>query len=139
MESKHLSVVIERSPQQVYDYAAEPDHLPLWASGLAQAEVERDGDRLTMQSPMGSVTVIFSPRNTYGVLDHDVTLPGGEVVANPVRVVAHPDGAEIVFTVRQRDLSESKFEQDASTVMSDLRRLKELVESDEKREKKEAP
>jgi hypothetical protein len=30
----------------------------------------------------------FVPRNEYGVLDHEVTLPSGESVHNPMRVIA---------------------------------------------------
>jgi hypothetical protein len=37
---------------------------------------------------MGRVTVTFAPRNDFGVLDHDVTLPSGETVYNPLRVIS---------------------------------------------------
>jgi len=33
---------------------------------------------------MGRVTFTLTPRNTFGVLDHDVTLPSGETVYNPL-------------------------------------------------------
>lgn len=105
MRSHHVSEVIERSPAEVYAYASNPNNLPEWAAGLAMGEVTRDGPTLTVDSPMGRVSVRFAPLNEFGILDHDVTLPSGEIVSNPVRVLAHPDGSEIVFTVRQRDLS----------------------------------
>jgi hypothetical protein len=34
------------------------------------------------------VTVRFAATNEFGVLDHRVTLPGGEPVDNPMRVLA---------------------------------------------------
>jgi hypothetical protein len=40
---------------------------------------------------MGRVGFAFAERNEYGVLDHEVTLPSGEVLYNPMRVV--PDGS----------------------------------------------
>ncbi len=71
----------------------------------------------------------FTPRNEYGVLDHTVTLPDGTQVLNPVRVIAHPEGAEIVFTVRQLGSSDAQSAADVATVTADLRRLKELLEA----------
>ena len=91
-------------------------------------EVIRDGDSLLVESPMGQVTVVFTPRNDFGVIDHDVRLPSGEVVNNPVRVVAHPDGAEIIFTIRQLGLTDEEFDRDAAMVEQDLDTLKMIVE-----------
>jgi hypothetical protein len=129
MQSRHVSRVISASPKIVYDFAANIENLPKWASGLAQSEVTRGGDTLWVESPMGRVSVRFVGPNEFGILDHDVTLPSGAAVTNPVRVIAHPDGAEIVFSVRQLDLSNDEFERDATTVGEDLDRLRRLVEN----------
>lgn len=129
MRSRHVSRVIAAAPASVYAFASNPDNLPKWAAGLAQADVVHQGDALLVESPMGRVTVRFVPHNEFGVLDHDVTLPSGVTVTNPVRVFAHPEGAEIVFTIRQLDLSDEEFERDAQTVADDLGRLKQLVEA----------
>lgn len=84
---------------------------------------------LVVDSPMGKVTVRFAARNNLGVLDHDVTLPSGTTVNNPVRVLTHPDGAEVVFTVRQIELTDEEFERDTRMVADDLVRLKNLLEA----------
>ncbi|CAN5218956.1 hypothetical protein BH09ACT11_BH09ACT11_07450 [soil metagenome] len=93
MRSRHVSTVIAATPGAVYAFAADPENLPKWAAGLAEADVKRDGDLLFLESPMGQVTVRFVPTNDLGVLDHDVTLLIVAVVTNPLRVFAHPDGA----------------------------------------------
>ena len=129
MRSRHVSTVIAVAPDVVYDFAADPENLPKWAAGLATADVRRDGDLLLAESPMGLVTVKFAPRNDFGVLDHDVTLPTGVVVTNPLRVLAHPDGAEVVFTLRQLDMPDEDFERDAAMVEADLAKLKEILEA----------
>lgn len=129
MESRHVSQVIAAPPQAVYDFAVDPANLPRWAAGLAQSEVEvRDGV-LVVQSPMGEVTVRFAPRNEFGVLDHDVTLPSGTTVTNPLRVFAHPEGCEVLITVRQIELTDDEFERDCRLVAADLETLRRLVES----------
>ena len=52
--------------------------------------MENSAGQWFVQTSMGRVGFAFVPRNEYGVLDHDVTLPSGEVVYNPMRVI--PDG-----------------------------------------------
>lgn len=91
MRSRHVSVVINAEAARVYDFAAEPDNLPRGAAGLARSEVVRRGDELLVESPMGTVTVRFVPRNALGVVDHEVVLPTGDTVLNPLRVLAHPE------------------------------------------------
>lgn len=128
MSSRHVSRVIRASPESVYAFARDPDNLPRWAAGLAKGEVTRQGDLLVVDSPMGRVSVQFVAPNDHGVLDHDVRLPSGTVVTNPMRVVAHPQGSEIVFTLRQLELSDDEFERDATMVGEDLERLGRLIE-----------
>ncbi|WP_435083886.1 SRPBCC family protein [Gordonia hongkongensis] len=130
MRSRHVSVVINAEPAKVYDFAAEPDNLPRWAAGLAKSEVVRRGDELLVESPMGTVTVRFVPRNGLGVVDHEVVLPTGDTVLDPLRVLAHPEGAEVVFTIRQLAMSDDEFDRDTQMVEKDLAQLKSLLEAD---------
>lgn len=129
MRSRHLSRVIVAPPEKVYEFAANPDNLAAWASGLASGSVTRDGDTLLVESPMGRISVVFAERNDQGILDHDVTLPSGATVTNHLRVLSHPDGSEIVFTLRQLDLTDEEFERDSQAVEADLDQLKGILES----------
>ncbi|WP_461006584.1 SRPBCC family protein [Streptomyces capparidis] len=129
-ESRHLSVFIDRSVGDVYAYASDPANLPAWAHGLGGSIARIDGQWVAESSPMGRVVVAFGPRNELGVLDHDVTLPSGETVYNPVRVIAHDSGSEVVFTLRRRPgMNDADFRRDADMVTADLARLKELMEA----------
>ena len=129
-ESRHVSVFIDRTAGDVYSYASNPANLPAWAHGLG-GSIEKEGEEwVAGSSPMGRVVVAFTPPNDLGVLDHDVTLPSGEPVYNPVRVIADGEASEVVFTLRRRPrMSDADFERDAETVAGDLARLKELLES----------
>lgn len=127
-ESRHVSVVIDAEPAAVYAFACDPRNLPRWAEGLAAGVAFVDG-RWRAESPMGMVTVTFAPDNEWGVLDHAVELPSGDTVHNPVRVLAHPDGAEVVFTLRRASgVADDEFELDAATVAADLDRLRAVIE-----------
>ena len=128
--SEHISIGIKRPLSEVYDFAADPRNLPRWAAGLAGSEVERGGDRWFTESPMGSVRFTFAPHNDFGVLDHDVTLPAGQVVHNPLRVIRDDDECEVVFTLRQRSgMTDEDFQRDRDAVAKDLARLKSVVEA----------
>lgn len=127
--TRHLSIVIRRDPQRVAAFARSDEHLAEWAAGLASGPLHRDGEELVVQSPMGEVRVRFAPSNDLGVLDHDVTLPDGTVVHNPLRILAHPLGSEAVFSLRRVDgVPTGAFEADAQAVSADLERLRALLE-----------
>ena len=117
-----------RPAGEVYDYASDPVNLPRWAPGLGSS-VEKSGGRWFVQTSMGRVGFAFVPRNEYGVLDHDVTLPSGEVVYNPMRVIADGHDCEVVFTLRRRPgMSDAEFSEDAGAVAADLARLRRILE-----------
>lgn len=116
--SRHIAVWIDASPDAVYAFASDPAQLPRWAAGLADPA-------------LGDADVAFAPANEFGVLDHVVTLPTGESVYNPMRVVPAGGGeaaCEVVFSLRrQPGMSDETFEADAATVTADLERLRDLV------------
>ncbi|MCM2416098.1 MULTISPECIES: SRPBCC family protein [unclassified Streptomyces] len=129
-QSRHLSVHIARTVDDVYAYASDPLNLPAWARGLGGSIKRVDDQWVAESSPMGRVVVTFVPRNELGVLDHEVTLPSGETAYNPVRVISDGTGSEVVFTLRRQPrMSDADFERDADTVAGDLNRLRELMES----------
>jgi hypothetical protein len=129
MPTEHVTVRIDRPATEVYAYASDLGRLPNWAAGLTDASLRFVDGRWVTESPMGQVTIEFAPDNPYGVLDHDVTLPTGETVYNPMRVIADGDGCEVVFTVRQRqDMSDEAFRSDVAAVRADLETLRDLLE-----------
>jgi uncharacterized protein YndB with AHSA1/START domain len=128
-ESQHIDIFIERPAAEVYAYLSNPANLPNWAAGLSGSIEERDG-RWFAESPMGEIEVVFVPENPYFVLDHDVTLSDGTTFNNPMRVIAHDGGCEVVFTLRrQSDRPEADYEADAAAIRTDLATLKRLLES----------
>jgi hypothetical protein len=119
LASRHISVWIDAAPDEVYALASDPAELQRWAAGLADPALA-DAD------------VEFAPHNEFGVLDHVVTLPSGEAVYNPMRVIpAGPgqSGCEVIFTVRRRPgVTDEEFEADATAVSADLATLRGLLE-----------
>ena len=126
--AKHISVSINRFAAQVYEFASDPENLPKWAAGLSGSIKKIDQDWMA-ESPMGTVKVKFAEKNKFGVLDHDVTLPSGVKVDNPMRVFPNNDGSELIFTLYRRpDVPDQEFAEDAKAVEKDLAKLKTLLE-----------
>jgi len=128
--SQHVSTTINRSSEHVYEFLVDVANWPRWAAGLSNSIEQVDGEWIS-ESPMGRIKVRFSDRNPFGVLDHEVTLPTGVKVLNPMRVVPNDDGSEVIFTVYQRpEMSDEMFAQDTTAVARDLGALKTLLEND---------
>jgi hypothetical protein len=115
----------------VYQFAVQPENLPRWAVGLGKSfRPQSDGSGIAEGGPVGSATVRFVQENQLGVLDHDVTVPTGETIHNPIRVIPNGRGSEVVFTLfRRPGVSGAQFAQDANAVEKDLRTLKQLLEA----------
>ena len=129
-ETCHIAIAINRSPGDVYAFAANPENLPRWAAGLAQSQVKKAGDAWVAEAPFGKVKIRFAPDNPFGVMDHDVELDSGPVVHNPMRVVANGEGSEFTFIlIRQPGMTQEEFEADAGMVEADLQALKQILEA----------
>jgi hypothetical protein len=126
--SKPICVSIRCPLGRAYDFLAEPESFPRWASGLGTS-LRKSGEAWVAETPEGPAEVRFTPRNPFGVLDHFVRTPAGAEVYVPMRVIQNGDGCDVVLTVfRLPDMSDEKFEQDAAWVRRDLGTLKALLE-----------
>ncbi len=115
------------SADTVYEFASNVENLPKWAAGLTTA-VHRDGDHWFADSPMGRIRIDMTPRNAFGVLDHDVTDPSGKTFHNAMRVTPSGDGCVLHFVVlRMPGTSDADFERDCNTVADDLRAIGKLL------------
>lgn len=129
-ESVHVGVSIERSADEVYAYVIDPTNLSAWAVGLAASPLRQVAGEWVADSPLGRVVVAFVAPNDLGVADHDVTLPSGETVTNPMRIVANGNGCDVVFSVRRRpEMSDADFAADVDAVSRDLAALRSVMEA----------
>lgn len=128
--ARHIGIGIDRPAEEVYAFLAEPANFPQWAEGLGHSFAHVEGMTWRAETPMGTMRVLFSEPNHHGVLDHAVIPDSGPAMHNPMRVVANGDGAEVVFTLFQRDgMSDDEMARDAAMVGRDLKALKNLLES----------
>ncbi|RDJ12283.1 SRPBCC family protein [Rhizobium grahamii] len=129
MLAKIVHRSIDRNWRDVYAFAAAPENMPLWASGLASG-LERSGDDWIATGALGTVRVSFVPHNEFGVIDHTVTIESGLRVYNALRIVPNGDGCEVMFTLlRIPGMTDEQFEADAAHIAKDLAALKALMEA----------
>lgn len=125
---RHLSVSIPKPFETVYGFLRDPANWKLWASGLGQMRHDPTRDLWTAQQESGVVTVVFTPPNAFGILDHRVTLPDGSEVYVPMRTFANGDGTEVIFTLfRQPDMDDATLKRDEEWVKEDLERLQHSI------------
>jgi hypothetical protein len=125
---RHISVSINRSPNEVYQFSSNPENIPQWIAFIES--VTRQGDFWIGKTALGDIKIKWPQRNDFHILDHQVTMTTGETVNNPMRIVANNQGTEFIFTLFwQPGRSEKEFEEDVQAVTKDLHKLKEIMES----------
>lgn len=132
--SHTISLSIERSCYDVYDYLVRPRNYQNWAAvepGTFKPLPDGDWEGVTAFGPRH---FRFTPPNNFGVLDHAVFVPGEQAVFMPMRVVANGEGSELIFTFFARDgMDEEQFASVIEWITVDLMSLKSLLEAGKRR------
>lgn len=128
VESRTITVRIGRGFGQVYDFLADPKNWNQWAHGLGKS-IRRSSDGWVADADGGTVQVRFTPRNSFGIVDHYVIRPSGAQLYVPMRLIVSGQGCELSFTLfREPQMSDQQFAADAGYVQRDLDGLKSLLE-----------
>ncbi|MFD6441346.1 hypothetical protein ACFWDG_16360 [Peribacillus sp. NPDC060186] len=78
MNSKTLSVSIERQPNEVYEYISNPENLSEWATTFFHSIRKTESDEWIVESPDGSTKIKYVEKNEFGVADHYIITPQGQ-------------------------------------------------------------
>ena len=128
VESRTITVRIDRPFDKVYEFLVDPSNWNQWAFGLGK-NIRRSQDGWIADSGDGVAKVQFTPRNSFGVVDHTVIRPSGQSVYIPMRLITNGSGCELLFTLfREPNMSDAQFASDAGFVQRDLDGLKQLLE-----------
>jgi hypothetical protein len=128
LETRTISISINRNWNDVYEAIWRPESFPKWASGLSKSSLAKYGEVWKAEGPEGPITIRFTDHNVFGVMDHYVNVGIGSQIHIPLRIIPNGEGAEVLLTLfRQPGMSDAKFEADAQWVERDLLSLKALV------------
>lgn len=129
-KSKTISIAIYRPYDEVYEFLAEPKNFPSWASNLGSDFVQVGESDWATTTRNGRVILRFSPRNAYGILDHQVFPEGKTALTTPMRLIANGEGCEIIYTLLQRPgMTAEALASEIEWVTSDFEALRSLLES----------
>jgi hypothetical protein len=123
----HISILA--APESVIVFLTDMEKWKTWAPWVRSVtRLSERGWRLDTKD--GAMTVRFVEPNSFGVLDHQVTLASGMIVLNAMRVVPNGSGSELVMVVIQSpEMSAEQFDQDVQAVTDDFARLKPAAET----------
>lgn len=93
---RNLNISINRSADDVYQFASNPENFPKWVKFVQS--ISKQGDNWVAETEIGTIKIKFTPKNEFGIIDHVVTLSNGETVTNPMRVLRNNKGSEFIFT-----------------------------------------
>ena len=128
VESRTITVRIDRPFDKVYEFLVDPANWNQWASGLGK-NIRRSQDGWIADSVGGVARIQFTARNSFGVLDHTVLRASGQRVYVPMRLLENGSGCELLFTLfREPSISDAQFASDAAFVEQDLNGVKRLLE-----------
>ncbi len=125
-----FTIHIERPVGEVYDFLADPQNHPKWSAMSPAGYRQLDNGDWVGQTAFGPRHVRFTRRNEFGVLDHAVFVPGGEILFSPMRVVPNGQNTVLLVTFFQRQgMSEEQFRSTLEWIEVDLLTLKTVVEA----------
>jgi len=123
----HTSILAR--PQDVVAFLSDLENWKRWAPWI-RSVARSSGRDWKLETDVGPMTAHFVEPNSFGVLDHEVTLASGITVLNSMRVLPNGAGSELVMVVFQSPgVSTEEFERDVQAVTDDLARLKKAAEA----------
>lgn len=127
-QTTNITISINDSKQKVYQFASNPENFPKWLAFVKS--VSKKSDRVWIaESDLGKIEIELSPENEFGILDHEVKLPDGTKVYNPLRIIENGKGSEVIFTLfKMPNKTEEEFNADSNLVKADLKTLKDILE-----------
>jgi carbon monoxide dehydrogenase subunit G len=119
---------IKAPPQDLVAFLRDMETWKSWAPWI-ESVVRSSPLDWTLETEAGPMKVHFVEPNSFGILDHQVTLATGVRVLNAMRVLPNGTGSELVMVLFQSPtMSANDFERDIQSVTDDLSRLRETAE-----------
>jgi len=128
VESRTITVRIDRPFDKVYEFLVDPANWNQWAFGLGR-NIRHSQDGWIADLDGGVASVQFTPRNSFGVVDHTVIRASDQRVYVPMQLIGNGSGCQLLFTLfLEPSMSDAQLASDAGSVQRDLNGLKRLLE-----------
>ncbi len=101
MKTATITTVLDAPQEEVFEYLADIEHLPEWATEFAR-QLRREGDDYKVVNGLGEFFFAIEADRTTGVIDMFTGATKDAMAVFPTRAVALPDGrTAYTFTMFQ--------------------------------------
>jgi hypothetical protein len=130
MRSATVTTVLRAPQPAVFEYMADIEHLPEWATEFAR-ELRRDGDDYKVVNGLGEFYFTIDADPASGVIDMFAGPTKEEMAVFPTRAVALPDGnTAYSFTMFQGpDMPDELFEAQHASLQREMDNIGQLFGS----------
>jgi hypothetical protein len=128
MRSATVTTVLHAPQPTVFEYMAEIEHLPQWATEFAR-ELRRDGDDYKVVNGLGEFFFTLHADPASGVIDMYAGPTKDTMAVFPTRAIALPDGRTAYsFTMFQApDMPDESFDAQHASLQRELANLERLL------------
>jgi hypothetical protein len=128
MRSATLTTVLDAPAQEVFEYMADIDNLPRWATEFAR-EMRRDGEDHKVVNGLGEFFFRIEDEPQTGVIDMFAGPTKEAMAVFPTRVIGLPDGRTAYsFTMFQApDMPDELFDSQRASLERELVNLERLL------------
>jgi hypothetical protein len=128
MRSATVTTVLDASRQTVFDFMADIENLPQWATEFAR-EMRREGDDYKVLNGLGEFFFRIESEPETGVIDMFAGPSKDAMAVFPTRAVSLPDGRTAYsFTMFQGpEMSEEIFDSQRASLERELDNLERLL------------
>jgi hypothetical protein len=128
MRTETVTAVLSAPQRAVFDYLADIEHLPEWATEFAR-ELRHDGDDYKVVNGLGEFYFTIEADPATGVIDMYAGPSKTEMAVFPTRAVALPDGrTAFTFTMFQASgMPDELFESQHASLQRELANLEQLL------------
>jgi Polyketide cyclase / dehydrase and lipid transport len=128
MRTATVTTVLTAPQERVFDYLADIEHLPEWATEFAR-ELRRDGDDYKVVNGLGEFFFAIQADRASGVIDMFAGPSKREMAVFPTRAVTLPDGrTAYTFTMFQAPgMPDELFDSQHASLQRELAGLEPLL------------
>jgi hypothetical protein len=128
VRSETVTTILDAPQRTVFEYMAEIEHLPEWATEFAR-ELRREGSDYTVVNGLGEFFITLRADPASGVIDMFAGASRDAMAVFPTRAVALPDGRTAYsFTMFQApDMPDALFEAQHASLQRELANLDRLL------------
>ncbi len=130
MRTETVTAILSAPQRTVFDYLADIEHLPEWATEFAR-ELRRDGDDFKVVNRLGEFYFTIEADPASGVIDMYAGPSKSEMAVFPTRAITLPDGrTAFTFTMFQTPgMPDELFESQHASLERELANLEHVLGS----------